>query len=547
MTTRSKRVKETFYTWWHKSDAGIAHSWEECEAYLKGNPGRNSKKFDNEEEAKALLTSKLENIHNFEQDSEPRRRSLSDSNISATIAQQTVNTNSEENTTILEGMEKTMECIKEFEQSQSLFNDTLEKAITSEIDKSNSLNERLEDQETRLQNKLKDLILHFNNKMEEIKEELKQKITEEMKSVKKILSSIQKDVGNITKKTDKIETACHASRDNQSPPQKDHTTQADQKNVNHEEDICVETPLSTRNRFQALSATVPHAVTPQRNTNSTTPGQQNGLSNSEPTSLKGPILIIADSMARGIKQTLLSTECYVNKQVLNGGKLPDAISHVASMEDVTNYKQVLIHLGTNDVKEKHKTTFLEEMQTLKSSIRSKWPNCKLIISGVIEHKTDREKNSLISELNRDLRDLCENTTNSSFCDNSRLTRRRDGSLNENVFFDDQHLNNLSGTRILAANFKDALGLRNKQKNGTPQFWHLPQNAGPRAREPYNYDYDRDARRMPPPHERKNYNYQPNIVSQFLQWLSQTNGNVYDSNMDFRNGRNLQSGHVSRWA
>ena len=134
------------------------------------------------------------------------------------------------------------------------------------------------------------------------------------------------------------------------------------------------------------------------------------------------------------------------------------------MNDGTEYRQAVIHLGTNDVNSKHKDTMLNEYMQITTMIRSKWPACKIIMSGIIEHRSDREKNRMIKEVNEELRGLTRDLDNVEFLDNSRLTRRTDGGINDRVYYDDLHLNNQTGTRILAANLKDVLGLR--QNNQT---------------------------------------------------------------------------------
>ena len=73
--------------------------------------------------------------------------------------------------------------------------------------------------------------------------------------------------------------------------------------------------------------------------------------------------------------------------------------------------------------------------------RSKWPKCKIILSGIIEHRTDNEKNRMTKEINDELRGFVRDLDNMEFLDNSRLTRRVDGGMNGRVFYDDIHLNN----------------------------------------------------------------------------------------------------------
>ena len=64
---------------------------------------------------------------------------------------------------------------------------------------------------------------------------------------------------------------------------------------------------------------------------------------------KGPILILSESMLKGIKPLRLSREPYINKQCILGGNVTDLTEIVNNMDDQTRYRKVLLHVGTNSL------------------------------------------------------------------------------------------------------------------------------------------------------------------------------------------------------
>ena len=75
---------------------------------------------------------------------------------------------------------------------------------------------------------------------------------------------------------------------------------------------------------------------------------------------KGPILILSDSMLRGIRPMRLSGDHYINKHSISGARIKEIRELVKAMNDTTRHKKVLIHVGTNDVlKDDHQSVISE--------------------------------------------------------------------------------------------------------------------------------------------------------------------------------------------
>ena len=76
----------------------------------------------------------------------------------------------------------------------------------------------------------------------------------------------------------------------------------------------------------------------------------------------GPILMLTDSMLRGIQQKKLDRDKYINKQYIAGGTA-EMLTYVKRMADNTEYKQVVIHEGTNDIHRKSQEEIINGIMT----------------------------------------------------------------------------------------------------------------------------------------------------------------------------------------
>ena len=182
-----------------------------------------------------------------------------------------------------------------------------------------------------------------------------------------------------------------------------------------------------------------------------------------------PILILSDSMLRGIIQRKFAPNRYTNKQYVPGGT-DEMISHIATMQDTTDYEFVVVHTGTNDIKNKSIDEITRNNQIIMDKIRAKWPNTTTVMSGIISHASDEHKNEVSSKINNNTSQLCMNDYqhNSIFVDNSSITTPRDGTIDQNAFYDEVHLNNRTGTKRLVSNLKEHMGLRGKNRWQTVQ-------------------------------------------------------------------------------
>ena len=104
---------------------------------------------------------------------------------------------------------------------------------------------------------------------------------------------------------------------------------------------------------------------------------------------KGSILILSDSMLKGIELLRLSRETYTNKQCISGGSVTDLTEIVNNMDNQTRYRKEFLHVGTNSVFKYDQQTLINEIHKLIKLIQSKWPD-EVTHPGILMHKNDRK-------------------------------------------------------------------------------------------------------------------------------------------------------------
>ena len=174
---------------------------------------------------------------------------------------------------------------------------------------------------------------------------------------------------------------------------------------------------------------------------------------------KSPILILGDSMIKGIKEHVLDRQTFIKKICITGAVIKDFIQIITDMDDTTPYSKILIHLGTNDIRNDDENTIIKNLQYLISIIRSKWENSTIIFSGIILHKTDSRKNTKINSLNDTIKQEAQNL-NIEFLDNVNIVTLPSGHIDPDAYYGGSlHLSNEKGYKKFANNIKIQLKLK----------------------------------------------------------------------------------------
>ena len=179
------------------------------------------------------------------------------------------------------------------------------------------------------------------------------------------------------------------------------------------------------------------------------------------------ILILSDSIYRGIVQRKLAPRNYINKQYIPGGS-EEMLRHIETMpgeEGTIHYKDVIIHTATNDLEIKQKNEICQNIAATIAAAQEKWPGSRITISG-LTYRKDTKTNELINEINEQSKMTCNHFQNACFLDNRMVTTKPSGNIDYDAFYDNVHLNNRKGTKKLAANLKRHLGLKRQLNRGT---------------------------------------------------------------------------------
>ena len=107
-------------------------------------------------------------------------------------------------------------------------------------------------------------------------------------------------------------------------------------------------PSSATTSSPTATRTQPPISQPNDQLASTSSSNQNHVYNPNERLSKGPVLLLGDSMIRGIQQRKFAPNRYVNKQTIAGGtrEISQYINHTQERND---YDYIVIHSGTNDV------------------------------------------------------------------------------------------------------------------------------------------------------------------------------------------------------
>ena len=109
---------------------------------------------------------------------------------------------------------------------------------------------------------------------------------------------------------------------------------------------------------------------------STSSSNQNHVYNPNERLSKGLMLLLGDSMIRGIQQRKFAPNCYVNKQTIAGGTR-EISQHINHTQERNDYDYTAIHYGTNDVGKLTANEIRTNMENCLVNLKHKWLNSKI--------------------------------------------------------------------------------------------------------------------------------------------------------------------------
>lgn len=307
----------------------------------------------------------------------------------------------------------------------------------------------------------------FDAKITKLEELIEDKYNSIVKSLSMKLDKFATQVKDLENRIIKLETDDTSSESSESTDEEDVETTV-------KENERVEVNIPTENRFSSLDPqtandlsqnSFPEDVNVENNPERIIFPDPNMNGPTEPTNNKKPsrkILLLSDSMLRRIIPKRLSQEDHIIKRYIRGG-LDEMSSFIDNFESGDeNPNDLVIHTGTNDIPfASDNEAIIAKIDSIIKKSKLKFPNTRITLSGIIHRKNDYTCNDRIDCINRASAVIC-NKENIAFMDNTHITRYRDGTIDEEVFYDHVHLNDSKGLRKLAANLKKHLHLSKKK-------------------------------------------------------------------------------------
>ena len=120
---------------------------------------------------------------------------------------------------------------------------------------------------------------------------------------------------------------------------------------------------------------------------------------------KGAVLLLGDSILRGIQQRKFAPNRHVNKQTIAGGT-KEMKQHKDNMEEKNDYDYIVIHTGTNDVGNLSTDEIVKNMENCLGKLKNRWPDARIVLSSLTYAPREEAKNTLIDEINCFYESIC---------------------------------------------------------------------------------------------------------------------------------------------
>ena len=116
------------------------------------------------------------------------------------------------------------------------------------------------------------------------------------------------------------------------------------------------------------------------------------------------MLVVRDSVVKGIKKSKLSKTRHIRVQPIPGGKTEDIQQNLKDLlhEDL---ETVITHAGTNNATTDAPQMVADKMITLKQNTEGSLPKNRVIISNLIARTDNTKANSIIRRTNRLIKEL----------------------------------------------------------------------------------------------------------------------------------------------
>ncbi len=346
---------------------------------------------------------------------------------------------------------------------ESKINENEQNLIKNKQDLSKQF-ETLESKMTNLQSNQENQVLKYNNFVSEYNDAIKCEKTGErlsqsqMSSVQLDVLLVQDDIKDLTEKFKSLSNKVHDKINHFGQTmKKTKTTQS----------VPIESKATVTSKSDQLdesenSATSSNNLTEEAIMAATRSKANVPPAESTPTAFRSnkEILVVGDSILKGIKPHLFDKSGKAFIKTLNGRRIKDVAHFIDGIKE-NNLKSILCHVGTNDLSDKLSSTILRDFKDLIHIIKFKFPNVRILISSIVSRESkqgNKAHTAKIQEVNSGLSSLA-NELCFEIIDNSNL-------YDPNYRYDGLHLNN-KGTAKMVKNFKEKIW-PSRERNSTEE-------------------------------------------------------------------------------
>ena len=192
----------------------------------------------------------------------------------------------------------------------------------------------------------------------------------------------------------------------------------------------IQAPITNNNNSNTTKKELPKAALPTQNNETTQHHQPD-------------ILLYHDSIGKPIKDTIFKNENLQTQKRLTY-TLEDTLHDINSIKQL-NHKTVIIHVGTNDIRNNHSDAVISKMEEVVDAIRTKAPATSIVISSITTRQDNTRFRHKLEYVNEKIKVKYGQTDNVSVLENNNITR-------EHLADDRVHLVPI-GTSRLAFNIK----------------------------------------------------------------------------------------------
>ncbi len=179
----------------------------------------------------------------------------------------------------------------------------------------------------------------------------------------------------------------------------------------------------------------------------------------------------------------------------SSAKIADIVDELNSRDEISTFRNIVIHCGTNDVSSgTTNTQIVDSMEEAVTSIMITSPSTSVFISAICP-RDNTGLSQKIEKLNKDLEELASRL-GCSFIDSGKMMTYRNGDIDESQFADGLHFSKRGNMNFIRA-LSDGVPELKRNKDNVPVWTQVQNRSGNRStnrnsksRNPQTHSHDR---------------------------------------------------------